>query len=159
MRAKGPPGLQRNPPGSGLLRAHFTRGKQLGLAKFGEVGEARVCQDRDFPASPDMQTRPSRRVFALWVLVSRPRANGAVRAADSARPASVAQSAAARKSDRPVIREKRCRIVTRRAVAVAVSGRNLFFRPTRSKATRAMFNARTEGGLFHDLGRSRSGLP
>jgi hypothetical protein len=44
-----------------------------------------------FPGSPDMQTRLSRRVFALWVLVWRPRVKGAVRAADSARPASLHQ--------------------------------------------------------------------
>ena len=58
-----------------------------------------------------------------------------------------------------VIREKRCLIATRRAVAVAVSGRKLFFRPTRSKGTRALFNARTEGGLFCDSGRWRIGPP
>ena len=34
----------------------------------------------------------------------------------------------------------------------AASGRNLFFRPTRSKGTRAPFNAQTEGGLFCDSG-------
>jgi hypothetical protein len=36
-----------------------------------------------------MQTRPSRRVLLFRVSVSRPRANGAVRAADSARSVSV----------------------------------------------------------------------
>src|ERR1051325_4096616 len=36
-----------------------------------------------------MQTRPSRRVLLFQVLVSRPRANGAVRAADSARSLSL----------------------------------------------------------------------
>jgi hypothetical protein len=41
----------------------------------------------------------------------------------------------------------------------AASGRNLFFRPTRSKGTRAPFNAQTEGGLFCDSGRLRSGPP
>ena len=59
----------------------------------------------------------------------------------------------------PVIREKHCLIATRRAVAVAVSGRKLFFWPTCSKGTRAPSNARTEGDLFCDSGRRRIGPP
>jgi hypothetical protein len=39
MATKEPPGLQRNPPESGLSRAQITRGKNR-LAKAGRIGEA-----------------------------------------------------------------------------------------------------------------------
>src|SRR4051794_24047113 len=56
-----------------------------------------------------MQTRLSRRVFALWVLVWRPRVKGAVRAADSARPASLHQyPAQSNPADYPVVTQFEC---------------------------------------------------
>jgi hypothetical protein len=36
--------LQRNPPGSGLAEAHVARGKELALAKIGDLGEDRYRQ-------------------------------------------------------------------------------------------------------------------
>src|SRR3954470_4970903 len=65
-----------------------------GLAKIGEVGKSLDRQIRDLPASAGMQTRPRGGFCYLRVLVSRPRANGAVRAADSGRTASVHQDCA-----------------------------------------------------------------
>ena len=102
MAAKGPPGLQRNPPGSGLTLGALHPWQERGLRKIGEVGEALfIASERDFPRPPaGMQTRLSRRVLLLYgVLVSRPRVNRAVRAADSARRESVLHRFKGRKEE------------------------------------------------------------
>src|SRR4051812_27131505 len=66
------------------------------LAKIGDFGEARCRQtSRLSPACRDMRARRFRRVCYVWVSVSRPRANGAVRAADSPRDDSVHPEGAA----------------------------------------------------------------
>src|SRR3954447_7550117 len=49
--------------------------QESGLAKIRGFGEALDRQIICFPDNRTMQTRLPRRVFALWVLVSRPRAN------------------------------------------------------------------------------------
>src|SRR4051812_25652474 len=54
MRAKRPPWLRRSPPGSGVHRAHFTRGKTT-LAKFGLVREDHCRQTMFLRLRPDMQ--------------------------------------------------------------------------------------------------------
>jgi hypothetical protein len=59
--------LRCNPPGSALLWAHFTRGKNRGLQKSGSSGKIR-SPNRFPPASAGMQTRLFQAGFCLWVL-------------------------------------------------------------------------------------------
>ena len=149
-----------HPPGSSMHRAHLARGKQRGLPKLSGIWGSSRSPDRDFPGLHRLCRPAFRGGFLLYgVLVSRPRGKGAVRAADSTRPASFAQSAAARKPDHSTIRGKCCPSVTRRAVAVAVTGGIYFFGQLARKAPRKTRNAWTEGSLFHNSGRSRSRLP
>jgi hypothetical protein len=83
--------LQRNPPGSALLGAHLARGKQRGLRKFAVSGKLIVAKRNGFPGNRTMQTRLLGGFCDSRFRVSRPRANGAVRAADSARSVIVAR--------------------------------------------------------------------
>jgi hypothetical protein len=48
--------LQRNPPGSGQLRAHVACGANLALESVGDFREDQSAKI-DFPGSPGMQTR------------------------------------------------------------------------------------------------------
>jgi len=64
------------------------------VAGDGRRAQRAVGVNGSYLARPVLQTRLSRRVLLYGVLVSRPRANGAVRAADSARSVSVHQDAA-----------------------------------------------------------------
>ena len=66
MTAKRPPGLLKQPAGSGVHRAHFARGKKA-LAKIGEVGKDRCRQIEFFPAPAGNADPPLQAGFALWV--------------------------------------------------------------------------------------------
>ena len=158
MRTKLASGLQRNPPGSGMHRAHLARGKQRGLQSSARSGKLSIARLRTPRPPAGMQTRLSRRVFALWgagVAASRKgsRARSGFRAHRE-----LCSICRCPQADRPAILGKCCPSATWRAVAVAVSRRNLFFRPTRPKGPGrcAMRGLR---GLFHDSAKPRSGPP
>src|SRR3954454_1431936 len=51
LRAKEPPGLQRNPLGSGLTKTHFARGKNRGLRKFAVSGKLSVAKHIELPGN------------------------------------------------------------------------------------------------------------
>jgi hypothetical protein len=53
MGAKGPPGLQRNPPGSSLPWADPTRGKSRGLLKSAKSEKLAVATHTSFSGSPE----------------------------------------------------------------------------------------------------------
>jgi hypothetical protein len=82
--------LQRNPPGSALLGAHFTRGKNWGLRKSAVSGKL-VVGKQELPGQPDYADPPSEAGFAILGFgVAASRSEGR-RAADSARSDSVHQ--------------------------------------------------------------------
>jgi hypothetical protein len=94
-------GMQQHPRGGGLPRAQITRGKNR-LALTTGLGEARGANPYELLSGfAGMQTRRFGGFCYSGVPGVRPRVDGAVHAADSARPASVAQSAHARKSAVP----------------------------------------------------------
>jgi hypothetical protein len=76
MTAKGPPGLQRNPPGSGSARAQFARGKNWGLLRFAVSGKLVIAKSCELPGNRTMQTRLSRRVLRFYGFGVVPREKG-----------------------------------------------------------------------------------
>ena len=58
-------GVAAQPARKRLIWAHVACGANLALESAGDLGEA-LHASVEFPGSPGMQTRLSRRVFALW---------------------------------------------------------------------------------------------
>ena len=82
--------MQRNPPGSGFARVHFTRGKNRGLRKFAVSGKLSVAK-QIASGQPDYADPPLRRVLlfqGLGLAASRKkgRARGGFRAQRESAP-------------------------------------------------------------------------
>ena len=124
--SKGASGVAAQPARKRLASGTLRPWQERGLRKSARLGEARRCQTTSFPGFAGYADPPFRRVllYGFWcrgLAQMEPCAQRIPRAR-----VSVAQSAACPQVCGSVIREKRCPIVTRRAVAVAVSRRNYF---------------------------------